>query len=380
MTKTNVYAVCALLAVVTIVSCKKDKTKFTTTALQYPEGQTIIAAPFTSDNKSSTLLVMDNNGNIHISIPLEASSMNFHRWDINGKIRYTYQYYNPYSFLISGIGYIPGYTVLMDENMNVLKHIYLQQYNGRSASDPNVLDGHDFILFDDDHYISMAYYKRPASLDNSIVTSDSVTVVAPIIQEVRNGNVVWEWDGSQYPEFYSTSVEGNDFSNTTAAQDYMHMNSMIVDDKDGNLICSFRNLNQIVKINRKTGNIIWRLGGKNSDFAVSSDQQFLRQHDVTLTDGGKTLLVFDNGDFNTRPYTRICEYQLDENSRTISSFKAMKLPNNTFCRFMGSVQKTDSSYFIGCGSTPQIMEVNYNTGAIIKQITLANQSYRVQRY
>src|SRR6185436_20143917 len=95
----------------------------------------------------------------------------------------------------------------------------------------------------------------------------------PIAIGIINGVVIWQWDGTDYPEFYSTSVETNDFTNLSKTQDYMHMNSMTIDPRDNNLICSFRNLNQVVKLNRITGNVMWKLGGKNSDFPLTASQK-----------------------------------------------------------------------------------------------------------
>ena len=55
-----------------------------------------------------------------------------------------------------------------------------------------------------------------------------------------------------------TGRSGNDW-------DYVHLNSIGVD-PDGNLLVSSRNTHTIYKIDRSSGQIIWRLGGKHSDF------------------------------------------------------------------------------------------------------------------
>src|SRR5947209_11964608 len=168
----------------------------------------------------------------------------------------------------------------------------------------------------------MAFYtKKVTNIPVSLNPADGVTVVAAVIQEVVNDQVVWQWESDQYPEFYTNSVEGNDFTNTSVAQDYMHMNSMIVDPKDGNLIISFRNQNQVIKVNKQTKETMWRLGGKDSDFPLQDNQQILRQHNATLTDNNQTLLIFDNGEKIQRPQSRVVEFNLDEASKTVTGFK-----------------------------------------------------------
>ena len=53
-----------------------------------------------------------------------------------------------------------------------------------------------------------------------------------MIEEVRNGSVVFHWDGSNDTSFYANSIFDNNFQDTTTAQDYMHMNSIFIDPTD----------------------------------------------------------------------------------------------------------------------------------------------------
>ena len=189
-----------------------------------------------------------------------------------------------------------------------------------------------------------------------------------------------EWDGTNEPELYATSVENNDYQNGILPQDYAHLNSIFIDPKDNNLILSFRNMNQVVKIHRVSGKILWRLGGKNSDFAMTAEQKFLRQHDAHFQPDGKTMILFDNGDASERPFTRIVEFTLDEKNKTITKYQSMYLPDRSFSQYMGSVIKTDSTYFIGCGGDPRVIEVSLATGQKIFEKKLAFPSYRAYRY
>jgi hypothetical protein len=75
--------------------------------------------------------------------------------------------------------------------------------------------------------------------------------------------------------------------------DYFHVNSIAVD-TDGNLLVSARNTWTIYKLARRTGRIIWRLGGKHSDFAFGRGARFAWQHDARRYVDG-TIRVFDNG-------------------------------------------------------------------------------------
>jgi arylsulfate sulfotransferase len=310
------------------------------------------------------------------------TTMDFKKWIYaDGTIRYTYLRYDKNAYVVSHVGYNPGYIIVLDQNFNEINKIKLLPHADRTEKDVDVLDGHDFILLSDNHFISMAYYEKAVNnIPSEMGAEPNAKVIAPIIQEVKNGAVIWEWDGTNFPELYTTSIESNDYSNPSVTQDYAHINSMYIDAKDNNLVCSFRNLNQVMKIDRKSGDIKWRLGGKNSDFPMTAEQKFLRQHDAHFTNDGKTLILFDNGDLNERPFTRIVEFTLDEEKKKIRAYKSMYLPDRSFSRYMGSVDKTDSSYFIGCGSDPRIIEMDFNTGEKIRETKLALPSYRAYRY
>ena len=74
--------------------------------------------------------------------------------------------------------------------------------------------------------------------------------------------------------------------------DYAHTNSVNLD-TDGDFLMSARNTWTIYKIDRETGNIRWRLGGKNSTFRLPPAARFAWQHDAHRRSDG-AITVFDN--------------------------------------------------------------------------------------
>ena len=64
-----------------------------------------------------------------------------------------------------------------------------------------------------------------------------------------------------------------------APYDYFHLNS-VEEDVDGNFILSARHTHGVYKIARGDGRVIWRLGGKRSDFAHGPGTRFVLQHDA----------------------------------------------------------------------------------------------------
>ena len=374
---TNRPLLIILLCVSVAVSCKKNSTD-----VQVNDGTTegvALYAPLSGGTTNyGKLQLIDKNGATIKEVATSADAYNFEKWTVNGNVRYT-SLVRDLATKQTDPSMIPCKAIIMDQSFNILKTISLLPNNGRTA--PLAVDGHEFIYIDDNHYITLSYYEKvvtniPASL-NPVA---GCKVVTPIIQEVNNDKVVWEWQGSDYPEFYTNSIESNKFSDATVFHDYMHMNSMFIDPTDNNLICSMRNQNQVIKIKRNTGDILWRLGGNNSNFPLTDKMKFLRQHHATLTDNNQTLILFDNGQITERKYSRIVEFKLNTSDASVTSFSSFNLPDSTFCQYMGSVQKRGDTYFIGCGTTPKMMEVNYKTGKTNLLVKFDKNSYRALKY
>jgi hypothetical protein len=60
------------------------------------------------------------------------------------------------------------------------------------------------------------------------------------------------------------------------------------------LLINMRNTWSIYNIDKDMGNIIWQLGGKQSDFTFGSKAIFSWQHDARYGPG-KKISLFDNG-------------------------------------------------------------------------------------
>ncbi len=332
----------------------------------------------TNNSTDGFLLVLNKDGYVKKEKEVGARADDFQKWTFNGNTYFSYLLAEG-DYAIGGQGTEEGYDIVCDSDLNELWRAKYIPVNGDTTTDDR-LDVHDFILLGENHYMAIsAHLETPTNIPDSLNPSPNARVVACRIEEVNNGQVVFHWDGTDYPEFYGESVEHNNFSDSVNTIDYMHMNSLCIDPNDNNIICSFRNLNEIVKINRTTGAIMWRLGGKHSDFPLNTDEQFLRQHFARFTDNGQTLIFVDNGDQALRPYSRILEFQLNENTKSISGFNAYKVPD-AFIRYAGSVKKENGYYFIGGGSANFALQVNYSTDEVYLRINQKYSSYRALKY
>lgn len=217
------------------------------------------------------------------------------------------------------------------------------------------VDFHDLILLPNGNTAMLGREKRVMDLSKIVTDGQkNANVIGSIIQELdKNKNVVFHW--SSFDHFQITDVTP-DVDLTQSGIISCHMNSIFYD-TDGNIIASSRVLDEITKIDRNTGNIIWRLGGKeckNNQFRFLNDTidgfyGFSHQHSVTRLSNGN-LLLFDNGDIKPKPYSRAVEYKLDETNKTIEKvWEYMEFPEvSTFS--MGNVQRLkNGNTMIGWG-------------------------------
>lgn len=256
----------------------------------------------------------------------------------NGEIRYSYQMVDPEVQTYGMTDYFPGKRIVMNEKFEIVENdaggITLLDKDGENdAKVPgDAVDGHGFVMISDKDYITEAVTVErvtnvPATLSPN---TDGTRVAAAVIQEVKDGKVSFQWkstDCADAATLYALSAAGNDYA-SGEVQDYLHINALLLDPKDNNLIVSFKNANAIVKINREDGKIMWILGGTKDSFGLSEDQKMTAQTSVTLSDDG-SLVILDS--------SRILKVSLDETAKKVSTFKEYALGDQAVTKY-GSAQ------------------------------------------
>ncbi len=196
------------------------------------------------------------------------------------------------------------------------------------------------------------------------------------------GNVVWTWNSLDHIH-PSEFIQGYPYN--TNKFDYAHVNS-IDEDLDGNLLMSFRHLDLCAKIDRITGQIIWRLGGVNSDFTFPNDpERHSGQHTFRRLKNGN-YGMFDNGNQKTNQYSRIVEYDLDTINWTATKVDEYDANEANYCPGQGSYQNEYPNYkCIGWGNArrpePSATILN-NVNEVLREIYMKDTaiSYRVHAY
>lgn len=297
---------------------------------------------------TTNIRIAKNDGSTHYSREIAQPTTDFNRQP-NGLMVY---------FKVQGLNFTdPGIYYSEDSGFNLVDSFYCG--NGYST------DGHDLRLLNNGHALLLSYDPQPVDMSQIVAGGNPNAIVyGLIVQEIdENKNVVFQWRSWDY-----IAITEAIYENLTAATiDYVHGNAVELDD-DGNLLISSRHLNEITKINRSTGDIIWRLGGVNNQFTFTNDTiPFHYQHDIRRINNGN-ITLFDNGNFRTPSYSRALEYSLDEVNKTATKVWEYRNSPDIYAPFMGSVQRLQNgNTLIGWGgSNNTLTEVTSGGGIALE--------------
>jgi hypothetical protein len=259
-------------------------------------------------------------------------------------------------------------------------------------------DTHDLQELPNGDYLAITYRPRrhvDLSHDPRGGPSD-VTVYDGEIQELTpRGRVVWRWNSKDHvPTSWTTgtSARGWWFHNTPDHQpgyenvrDLVHLNS-VEPDGDG-LIVSARHLDSVLRIDRATGDVDWKLGGRQvpgKSLAVTGapggyrgEALFGGQHDARLWKDG-SLTVHDNGSWRYRPPVAD-RFEIDPVLRTARLVERITDPEVTSSTAIGGARKLPGGdWVVAWGNSPYVTEQT-ETGKVVRRFAFAagRQSYRV---
>ncbi|KAH6637961.1 ASST-domain-containing protein [Boeremia exigua] len=228
-------------------------------------------------------------------------------------------------------------------------------------------DIHEFIITGDDTALVPTYHAIPWDLTETGGVENG-WLFDNTIQEINieTGELVFEWNASAHVginESYNALPEDVGRAEDSP-WDYFHVNS-IAKDPNGDYLVSARVMDCIYKISGRDGQIIWRLGGKQSNFQVDDDAVFAFQHDARWIDDRNQvqMTLFDNGPTDDVAYSRGLLLDVNQDEKTVKLGREFTNSAKTFAQFEGSLQALQLSngnmnYLVGYGSQPYFAELN----------------------
>jgi hypothetical protein len=320
----------------------------------------IFIAPYNAPVGQAGAVIVDNNGEAIWENPLAGKvTTNFRVQSYRGSPVLTW-----WEGEIE-LGHGVGEYVIADASYRTVRRV--QAANGLRG------DLHEFVITPRGTALLTSYVVRNADL-SAVGGSRAGTIQDAIFQEIdlASGRLLLEWHSLDHIALQES------YAPVGADWDFFHINSVDLDG-DGGLLVSARSTHTVYKLDR-AGRILWRLGGKRSDFSMGAGSSFAWQHDARRQPDG-TLTVFDNGATPAvEKLSRGLILEVDERAMTATLLRQYTHPG-ILAGSQGSVQLLpNGNVFVGWGEVPRVSEFHHS-GHIVFDAVLGKdyQSYRAFR-
>jgi hypothetical protein len=159
------------------------------------------------------------------------------------------------------------------------------------------------------------------------------------------GEALWEWT----PETNTVVKRFSAFDHLrwpeeqTSRSDptnWLHGNGL-ANGPAGNVIVSFRNIDQVISIAPDFSRVEWRMGGPGATVAQPIEERFAGQHGIVATAPDRVLL-FDNGFGRTPAFSRAIEYRINTAAGTATRVWEYRTTPDIYAALVGSTRRLDN--------------------------------------
>jgi hypothetical protein len=137
--------------------------------------------------------------------------------------------------------------------------------------------------------------------------------------------------------------------------EWSHSNSLLSVPSQHRLYLHARHWDALLAVDRSTGELLWTLGGQNSDFEAINGATFPdHAHLSELWEDG--MLLFDNRNHHPSGTSRVVEYRWDEEARTVEEVWAYT--DGSFSGFLGDAARLPGgNVLISWSTSGRLVEV-----------------------
>jgi hypothetical protein len=272
-----------------------------------------------------------------------------------------------------GVG--DGHYVIVDESYNEIATV--------TAGNGLTGDIHEFLITPRDTALITVYERKPWDL-SPVGGPKEGEIFDGVIQEldIASGRVLFQWKASDHIGAAESTMKAPRAQQGKKAPpfDYFHVNS-VAEDLDGDLLVSARHTNAVYKISKKDGRVLWRLGGKRSDYAMGPGTRFALQHDARRQPDG-TLTLFDNRAKRKGARSRVLVLVLDDDLRRATLERTYEHPEGLFAETQANAQFLPNGHvLVGWGQSPHVTEFD-RAGDVVFDLRFGGNgadSYRAYR-
>ena len=252
------------------------------------------------------------------------------------------------------------------------------------AKDGWTADLHEFTITPRNTALFIAYKTVPANL-SAFGGEAKGQIEDAEIQEVsmKTHKLLFSWDMLKHVPLSAAEVAAP----PAGIWDPYHMNS-VQELPGGKLLVSARNTWAIYEISKRSGKVLWQVGGKHSSFKLPAKARFYWQHDARLQHHDE-LSIFDDGCCNLLPtglappeqaaHGLILKLNFAKHTATVLH-QYLHTPSIDVAS-QGDVElERNGNVFIGWGQLPYFSEYTFS-GKLLYSVSLpaADESYRALR-
>ncbi|HEV3033459.1 MAG TPA: arylsulfotransferase family protein [Solirubrobacteraceae bacterium] len=329
----------------------------------------LFVAPYAGPGQAGPMILEPSGGLVWFKpLPTHTEATNLQVQEYEGKPVLTW-----WQGDITVHGFGLGEDMIADDTYTDIAHV--RAGNGHQA------DLHDFELTPRGTALITAY--APILCDLSAVGGPAYGAVTDsLFQEidVKTGLVMYEWTSLDHVAL-GESYEPASRSATGTPFDYFHLNS-VDPDPDGSVLISSRNTWTVYKLDGRTGQVDWRLGGKHSSFKMGAGTGTAWQHDPReLPDG--SISLFDNGASpKAHDQSRAVVVSLGDPPGTATLVTRLTHTPPLVAESQGDTQAlANGDWFVGWGQEPYFSEFGPEGQLLFDaHFPVHDESYRAFRF
>jgi hypothetical protein len=264
-----------------------------------------------------------------------------------------------------------GGGVIANHAYNVIKVVH--------AGNGYPMDLHEFQLTPDGDALFTVYSLIQVHLPGTPAGTLTPLIDAIVQQvDIATGLVVWEWHSyGHIPLETSQATPSN-----SAFYDAFHINA-VQPLKHDHVLISARDTSAVYNVDRRSGRILWTLGGKGSNFRLGKGAQFYFQHDAHMLKNGR-ISMFDDGAGppQLNLFSRGLILQLNNRHQKATLVRQFARSSSTSAQSEGSLQRLPGgNVFVGFGSEPFFSEFS-SRGKVLLDASLPadDGTYRTYRF